>query len=317
MCGICGIISFVGNEIEPNKIKSMMKVLKHRGPDDEGIFIKGNIGLGHLRLSIIDLSSAGHQPMFDESGRYCIVYNGEVYNYLELKRELSSKYNFFTQTDTEVILYAYKEWGVRCLDHFNGMFSFAIYDILEHTLFLSRDRFGIKPLYYYFGEDSFVFASEIKSILQVVPEENIANDSVIYDYLVYNRTDHYIETFFKNIKRLDHGYYMLIKGNNVSFHQWYNLPERVNNPFNSLEDFRNIFIDSIRLRLRSDVPVGVCLSGGLDSSGITSILTSVIRKADLQTFSAVYRKGESGDESDYIDLYRDSVFKMHKTFPTT
>lgn len=317
MCGLCGIFDIEGQVVKADSIKKMMSVIKHRGPDDEGIFIKNNMGLGHVRLSIIDLSSAGHQPMFDLNGRYCIIHNGEIYNYLELKNELCSKYRFVTRTDTEVILYAYQEWGIECLDRFNGMFAFAIYDTKEQTLFIARDRFGIKPLYYYCDKNRFIFASEIKSIFKVIPEEKIANDTVIFDYLVYNRTDQNANTFFKNIKRLDHGCYTLATNDGVSFHHWYKIGNHINqNSTFQSEEFKDILVDAVRLRLRSDVPVGVCLSGGLDSSSITSIMTSIQKKNDLQTFSAVYRKDEVGDESDYINLYHGSVFEMHKTFPT-
>jgi asparagine synthase (glutamine-hydrolysing) len=316
MCGICGIVLFNQKEVRAELIKSMINAMKHRGPDDEGLFINGNIGLGHTRLSILDLSSAGHQPMNDQSSRYCIVHNGEIYNYRELRTQLSSKYNFVTRTDTEVILSAYQEWGAKCLDYFNGMFAFAIYDKKTRELFLARDRFGIKPLYYYHDKDRFIFASEITSILKTVPHEKIPNNPIIFDYLVYNRTDQYDETFFKNIKRVSHGHYVLIKENNVSFQRWYNLQEHINNSLLSAEEFRHILVDSIQLRLRSDVPVGVCLSGGLDSSSITSIVTTILKKNDLQTFSAAFGEGKAEDESDYIDLYQNSVSKMHKIFPT-
>lgn len=219
MCGACGIFNIKRQNASRESIKRMMLVMKHRGPNDEGIFIKDNIGLGHIRLSIIDLSSAGHQPMFDLSSRYCIVHNGEIYNYLELKQQLSSNYPFVTHTYTEVILYAYQQWRAECLHHFNGMFAFAIYDIKTRTLFIARDRFGIKLMYYYYDKNRFIFASEIRSILQVATQERIPNDTVIFDYLVFNRTDQYTETFFKNIKRLGHGSYALIKDDWVSFHK--------------------------------------------------------------------------------------------------
>jgi asparagine synthase (glutamine-hydrolysing) len=316
MCGICGIVYFTQEKVRRDQIKSMMAVVKHRGPDDEGVFIKDNVGLGHVRLSIIDLSSAGHQPMFDVSGRYCLLHNGEVYNYLELKRELSPKYDFVTHTDTEVILYAYQEWGEQCLEHFNGMFAFVIYDTKTQILFLARDRFGIKPMYYYHDKNHFVFASEIKSILQIIPEPKIPNDTIIFDYLVYNRTDQYNDTFFKNIKRLNHGHYALIGNKGISFHKWYNLPERIDKPFESMLEFRDTLTDAIQLRLRSDVPVGVCLSGGLDSSSIVSILTKIIGQSDLQTFSVTFGKAEESDESQYIDLYENSIARLYKTQPS-
>ncbi|MFH0894548.1 MAG: asparagine synthetase B, partial [Bacteroidota bacterium] len=150
MCGICGIINFNGRVVEEKTLRSMMKVMKHRGPDDEGTFVKENIGLGFVRLSIIDLSEKGHQPMTDESGRYVIVFNGEIYNYIELRQILVSKgYNFKSGSDTEVLLYSYMEWGKACLDKLNGMFAFAVYDKNSKILLLVRDRFGVKPVYYY------------------------------------------------------------------------------------------------------------------------------------------------------------------------
>lgn len=315
MCGICGIFNIDGKPSSEREVRQMMSAIRHRGPDDEGVFIKDNIGLGHLRLSIIDLSKAGHQPMFDKSGRYCIVCNGELYNYIELKEELKDKYSFASMTDTEVILYAYAEWGRGCLERFNGMFAFAIYDIYKKEVFIARDRFGIKPLYYYSDKNSFIFASEIKGILPILPGEREPNDKVIFDYLIYNRTDHITETFFKNIKRLEHGYCAYISKDGIDFRQWYDISKNTQAPFKSAEELRNIMIDAVRVHLRSDVPVGVCLSGGIDSSSITSILTKVLQKRDLQTFSAVY-EGYDCDESRYINLYSDSVFKMHNICPS-
>ena len=144
MCGICGMVNFNGNHVNPADIERMMSLIKHRGPDDDGFFIDKNVGLGNVRLSIIDLSAAGHQPMFSQDRRYCLTYNGEVYNYLELKEALKEKYSFHTRTDTEVVLNAYIEWGPGCLQKFNGMFSFAVYDTQTGELFVARDRFGQK-----------------------------------------------------------------------------------------------------------------------------------------------------------------------------
>ena len=184
----------------------MMKRMKHRGPDDDGIFTCDNVGLGFVRLSILDLSSAGHQPMYSHNRRYVIVYNGEVYNYLELRKELRHKYNFKTGTDTEVVLAAYQEWGEDCLNRFNGMFAFVIYDIQTKEIFGARDRFGIKPFYYYQDHNTFVFASEIPPILSTLNTKPEANNQVIFDYLAFNRTDQTQETFYKNIYKLQHGH---------------------------------------------------------------------------------------------------------------
>ncbi len=191
MCGISGIINFDGKPVEPVLVNTMMDAMKHRGPDDQGVLIRKNIGLGFVRLSIIDLSDLGHQPMQDRSGRYFIIYNGEVYNFIEIRKELIKKgYLFNSNTDTEVVLYSYIEWGESCLERFNGLWSFCIYDLKEESLFLSRDRYGIKPLYFYHDKNQFIFASEIKSILKVVNNKLSPNQKSIYNYLVYNRNDY-------------------------------------------------------------------------------------------------------------------------------
>ena len=155
MCGISGIINFNNEPVKEQEILTMMQKMKHRGPDDEGVFLDNNIGLGFVRLSILDLSLAGHQPMFSHDNKYVIVFNGEVYNYIEIRNELKHKYDFKTNTDTEVILTAYQEWGKKCLDKFNGMFSFVIYDTIGKEIFGARDRFGIKPFYYFLDENDF------------------------------------------------------------------------------------------------------------------------------------------------------------------
>jgi asparagine synthase (glutamine-hydrolysing) len=316
MCGICGIINRSGEPVNGESIRRMMRRLSHRGPDDEGVYLDSNVGLGHVRLSIIDLSKAGAQPMFDSSGRYCILHNGEVYNYLELREELVSKYEFMSQTDTEVILYSYLEWGIDCLERFNGMFAFAIYDSKDDVLLIARDRFGIKPMYYYLDDEYFIFASEIGAILAVLPGQNITDNNAIFDYLVFNRTDQHCDTFYLNIKRLEHGHYVICRDDRPSFREWYCLKTRIGNTFGTYDDFKETLIDSVRLRLRSDVAVGVCLSGGLDSSSITSILTRILHKSDLQTFSAVYGDGVEGDESMYLNLLQKNIYDMHKTVPT-
>ncbi|UCG30858.1 MAG: asparagine synthase (glutamine-hydrolyzing) [candidate division WOR-3 bacterium] len=308
--------SFNQEKVESSQIKRMMSAVKHRGPDDEGLYLDKNVGLGHMRLSIIDLTSAGRQPMFDQSNRYCIIHNGEIYNYLELRNELDSKYRFVSRTDTEVVLYSFIEWGIECLKKFIGMFAFAIYDTETGELFLVRDRFGIKPLYYYCDNATFVFASEIKGVLQTIPSLYGANDTVIFDYLVYNRTDQYDDTFYSGVKRLGHGQYAKVSRHNVEFHRWYKLPEEIRPTLKSSKDFKDLLADSVRIHLRSDVPVGVCLSGGLDSSSIVAIMTRILEKNDLHTFSAVYGAGVVGDEGEYIDLFDNSVFRMHKVTPT-
>jgi asparagine synthase (glutamine-hydrolysing) len=328
MCGICGIIKFNNSIPEAEKLQKMMKVMKHRGPDDEGKFINGNVGLGFVRLSIIDLSPLGHQPMFSNekvksdgvmnSGRYVMIYNGEVYNYIELREELKSVgYEFKSNTDTEVVLNSYIEWGEKCLDRFNGMWALAIYDTESHELFCARDRFGIKPFYYYLDDEQFVFASEIASILSILKKKPSANNQTIFDFLVFNRTDQTEQTFFNEIEKLQHGHILKIQSSKIKIQKWYDLRDRVSKAegFRNPEEYRKLFSNAVELRLRSDVPVGVCLSGGLDSSSIVSVLIKDYHKKDLNTFSAVYEKGQIGDESDYINIYRSELSNMFYTTP--
>jgi len=302
MCGICGIVNFSEEKASEFAIKKMMSLMKHRGPDDEGIYVSNNIGLGHVRLSIIDLSYNAHQPMHSTGGENVIVFNGEIYNYIELKRELSVNYDFRTESDTEVILAAYEKWGTDCLERFNGDFSFAIYNKRNKTLFCARDRYGIKPFYYYMDDEKLYFASEIKSILPYVEQVKV-NESVLLDYLLYNRTDFNNQTFFRDITKLPHGSYLLIKDFKIDIKKWYNLEDKINNTDLSNFNYANELKRSIEFRLRSDVPVGSCLSGGLDSSSIVSLILSDNSINLCNTFSAVYGSHEESDESTFIKEY--------------
>jgi asparagine synthase (glutamine-hydrolysing) len=303
----------------------MMSIMKHRGPDDEGVFIEENVGLGFVRLSIIDLSPAGHQPMFSHDDRYVIVFNGEIFNYPELRDDMKSKeHSFRTGSDTEVLLAAYIEWGEECLHKFNGMWAFVIYDRLEKKIFAARDRYGIKPFYYLQTLDFIAFASEIPPLLSLAEDKPEPDNQSIYDYLVFNRTDQTERTFFTEVKKLQHGHCMSFRIEDSRFKiqssikKWYDLRERVSSTegFNDPSEFRELFSSSVGLRLRSDVPVGVCLSGGLDSSSIVSVLLKDYQKRDLNTFSAVYQKGQSGDESEFISEYTKQVSQMFYTTPT-
>ena len=316
MCGISGIINSKNKPVEEHTIRKMMAAMKHRGPDDDGTFLDYNIGLGFVRLSILDLSSAGHQPMYSHDNRYVIVFNGEVYNYIELKKELKHKYRFKTGTDTEVVLAAYQEWGENCLHRFNGMFAFVIYDTKRKEIFGARDRFGIKPFYYYQDNNTFVFASEIPPVLYALSTKLEVNEQVVFDYLAFNRTDQTQDTFFQNIYKLQHGHSFRIENSELKFKKWYDLKQRVRNPFNNPSEYKDLFSDAIKLRLRSDVPVGVCLSGGLDSSSIVSVLLNDFDKKDLNTFSAVYAKNEVGDESEFIAEYSGLLKNMYYTYPS-
>jgi asparagine synthase (glutamine-hydrolysing) len=241
----------------------MMYAMRHRGPDDEGTFLKDNFGIGFVRLSIIDLSMAGHQPMFSADKRYVILLNGEIYNYIELREELKSKgYNFRSGSDTEVLLNSYIEWGEPCLHRLNGMFAFIIIDTYSNDLFAARDRFGIKPFYFYCDQNKFLFASDIPPLLKVLDKRKEPEDSVIFDYLVFNRTNHSEKTFFKNIFKLQHGHTLTVKEGKLNINRWYSLPDQISNyksfKFNE-KDFLEELKSSINLQLRSDVPVGTPL----------------------------------------------------------
>ncbi len=273
MCGISGIISKQGKSIEPFLIKQLNEVISHRGPDSSGYFSYKNIAFGHQRLSIIDLSDDGNQPMSYKE-KYVITYNGEIYNYLELKETLVGQgYTFSSMSDTEVILVAYDHWGKDCVNHFNGMWAFAILDKRNDEIFISRDRFGVKPVYYYDDEVYFAFGSEIKQLLPLL-HEITANEGVLIDYLVAGMEDHLEETFFNGIKKLpsSHSFIYRLADNSKTKTRYFDLAPIPNIQSKSVSEsvalYKDSFIKSIRLRLRSDVKVGTCLSGGLDSSSI-------------------------------------------------
>jgi asparagine synthase (glutamine-hydrolysing) len=314
MCGIAGIIYHNQRNVAESDLRQMMQSIKHRGPDDEGLFIDKNVGLGFVRLSILDLSEAGHQPMFSHDGKLVIVFNGEVYNYIEIREELKKDFEFKTGTDTEVILAAFQKWGDECLEKFNGMFSFVIYNLITKEVFGARDRFGIKPFYYYTDEDRFIFASELKAIIPFIKRE--PNNSIIADYLLYNRVDHTNETFFKSIFKLPHGTSFTLNNSNISLNRWYKLSEKIKTCEElDKEKYRELFNNSLKLRQRADVPIGVTLSGGIDSSSITAALRNDFSIEGLNTFSSVFSKEDSADESEFIMSFKESIRNMHFVSP--
>ncbi|MBN1414611.1 MAG: asparagine synthase (glutamine-hydrolyzing) [Bacteroidales bacterium] len=277
MCGIAGIYNFnAENRVREDLLFKMTEILKHRGPDDQGLYIDGNIGLGHRRLAIIDLNT-GNQPMIDEINKIAIVFNGEIYNYIEIKQILISKgHRFKTSSDTEVIMKAYAEWGIDCLSRFNGMWAFALYDIGSGELFITRDRIGEKPLYYFMNQDVFLFASEIKSLFQYGVEKAF-NTKILQLYLFLGYTPSPY-TFYTGIYKLKPAHYIRIQGRDVQIHQYWHLPhikdhEVITDREYVLRTFEELFHDSIRLRMRSDVSFGAFLSGGLDSSSIVSLMS--------------------------------------------
>ena len=301
MCGISGI---VGQGVQKAHIEQMAAEQRHRGPDATDTYIspQSDCALGHNRLSIIDLSEAGTQPMLDSTGRFAIVFNGEIYNYRELRNELSD-YPYRTHTDTEVLLAAWVKWGADCVKRFIGMFAFAIWDNQEKTLHAVRDRLGIKPFHYTIYQGKFYFASEIKAILAAgVPAR--AGHGTWGAYLNFGLYDHSAATFFENISVLEPGHVLTFKAGKVTSYPFWNLVDAATHKFEGSETeaiaiYTDLLRDSIRLRLRSDVPLGVNVSGGLDSA---SLLAMVDRSPDigdtLKSFTVSF-KDTQYDEEDF------------------
>lgn len=322
MCGICGFIKKDGGAVDKAVFQKMTDIIQHRGPDAEGFFYSNNFAMSHRRLSILDLSNYGTQPMHYKE-RYTIVYNGEVYNYLELKNELQKKgYLFETETDTEVVVAAYDLWGEACLERFNGMWGFAIYDAIKEQIFCARDRFGIKPFYYFQNEECFIFASEIKQILTALPDEAKMNEVRVWDFLCSGIMEYGGDTFFKNIKQLcagNSGIYDL-KTNQWKEKRWYYLCKKENKKSykTASREFKNLFLDSVKLRLRSDVTVGSCLSGGLDSSAIVCGVSALSEQTNrIHTVSSCFCNGDEMkyDEQEYIEVVLDKTHaESHKVF---
>lgn len=365
MCGIVGIYDSAFRESTPALLGRMTGVIKHRGPDDEGYALfdtstgryevrsgddtmaepraemehlsapaqlRFDVALGHRRLSIIDLSAAGHQPMSNEDGTAWIVHNGEIYNHAVLRDELRDKgHRFRSKTDTEVILHSYEQWGTECLNRFNGMWAFAIWDGASRKLFCSRDRFGIKPLYYYFDGRRFLFASEIKALLEADFIQRKPNDQTLFDYLAYWAEDCTEDTFFSGIKQLRGGHYLeFMPGEKeLRIQRYYDVRLGARIPEQSDEEyarrFGELFEDSIRLRLISDVPLGTCLSGGLESSSIVCVVDKLMRTQGIKlpglegiqkTFSARYDDRRC-DEGAYIaDVVKRTGVDAYHTYPT-
>ncbi len=324
MCGIAGIFSKQPLfQHHREQVQRMNSIQQHRGPDDEGIQVNEKCILGHRRLSIIDLSKDGHQPFFSADNRYQIIFNGEIYNYIELRDELKKLgWIFHTKTDTEVLLNCYIQFGFDCLPKLNGMFSFAIYDTQQHSLFLARDRFGKKPLHYIEREGALYFASEIKA-LRIVQKNYSVNEQSLFDFLCFNRTDVYDETFLNEIKRIPKGHYGFINTDKpLEVKQWWNPESYIQTTTGDAPDLVYSKIDelissAVALRMRSDVPVGSCLSGGLDSSVIVGILYKKNLVTNLyKTFTASF-PGLAIDETSFIDkLQHQYGFQNFRTFPT-
>ncbi len=265
----------------------MASRLDHRGPDGKGSFAEEGVALGFRRLAIIDPTPAGDQPFASEDGRFQLVHNGEIYNYRELRGELEGKgHRFRSATDTEVILAAYREWGERCVERFNGMWAFAIWDAERRRLFASRDRFGIKPFYYRIADGRLAFASEPKALLADPECPREPNRRVVLDYLDQAYLDHTRETFFKGIEKLPPAHSLTFGSGGLRIERYWALEPREAPSGDAADAFRELFLDAIRLHLRSDVAVGTCLSGGLDSSTIVVTVDRLLR-TEAETAAAV------------------------------
>lgn len=353
MCGISGIYSLKADVVDQNLLKQMTDLIRHRGPDDEGyvllktgdgkavyasgedtiselkgeypqlpIDFNANLAFGFRRLSIIDLSPKGHQPMSDADKSCYIVFNGEIYNYLELKAELESMgHSFVTHTDTEVIIESYKQWGVACQKRFIGMWSFALYDMKAKALFCSRDRYGIKPFYYTMDKDSFCFGSELKQLIPCLPGKDL-NLPMLWRSMKINALLAYgEETYFQGIKALKPGHFAIIKSGKLTvqcYDEWdISGFEQSKLSFKeAVEEYRSIFLDSIKLQMRSDVEVGSCLSGGMDSSAIVCTASGMTDKP-FQTFSSYYAEDKALDERQWIKLVAEQTNAVsHLVSPT-
>jgi asparagine synthase (glutamine-hydrolysing) len=364
VCGIFGAFSSDSKELTPELIGRMAKALMHRGPDDEGYLFchtssglcepragddtvkelryilkhsgtgiapSSDLVLGHRRLAIIDISSAGHQPMSNEDRTIWVIHNGEIYNFLELREELKSKgHRFESNTDTEVIVHSYEEWGVECFNRFNGMWAFAIWDSRQRKLLCSRDRFGVKPFYYHFDGTRLLFASEIKAIMEAKFVERKPDYQTIFDYLAYQVENCTEDTFFVSIKQLRGGHYLefMPSEKELKIQRYYDI--NLGCQLSGLRDdeyakrFYELFEDSVRLRLISDVPIGTCLSGGLDSSSIACVIDKLMRENGVKlpgiesiqkTFSARYDENKY-DEGFFInEVIKRTSADAHYTYP--
>ncbi len=278
MCGICGIVA-PARPAERETVAAMSELIAHRGPDGDGIFASDGVALGSRRLAILDLSDAGAQPFTSSDGNLHLVYNGEIYNYRELRSELTGRgHRFKSATDTEVIVHAYSEWGERCVERFNGMWAFALWDDREQRLFCARDRFGVKPFYYRFDAGRLVFASELKAF-RADPETTLrANERIVRDFVRNDWFDHTDETFFAGIVKLPPAHTLTFDRDGLRTRRYWQLELRDPPGGDPVEAVRELFVDSVRLRLRSDVTVGTCLSGGIDSSAVAGVIDLLLRE---------------------------------------
>jgi asparagine synthase (glutamine-hydrolysing) len=305
MCGITGIAQFLDRSLSEQRVRKMNNSIAHRGPDAEGLWSNDHCVLGHRRLSIIDTSAQGNQPFHGNNDGMVVVFNGEIYNYIELKQELSAQFTFHTQTDTEVIIAAYKKWGTDCVNHFFGMFAFALWDETKQQLFIARDRLGVKPLYYAQTTEGIVFASELRAILTTGLVEKKIGAAALCDYLRY-QTVHAPQTMIDGVLMLMPGHTMTIDAQGMRINRFWDMAENKESISDTIsrgaihQHIEDLLTSSVELRMRADVPFGAFLSGGIDSSIVVGLM-SRISEHRVKTFSITFHEKEY-DESPYSEL---------------
>jgi len=314
MCGICGI-AFTNHErqVSEHVVRKMCDEIIHRGPDDEGIFVKSNFGIGMRRLSIIDLAT-GKQPISNEDGSIWIVFNGEIYNHIELRKELTAKgHQFRTQSDTEAIVHAYEEYGEDCPTKLNGMFGFAILDLRKRSLFIARDRLGIKPLYYYHDAEKFIFASELKAILKAEGVPRKVDPRALDAFLTYEYVPGPL-SILKGISKLKPGYSLTFKDGKVAEREYWDVrfEEKECTESDLCEELRDLLQDAVKIRLMSDVPLGAFLSGGIDSSSIVALMAGEMDRP-VETFSIGFKES-SYNESSFARIVSNHYGTKHHEF---
>ncbi len=321
MCGIVGVCDLGrARPVQESTLRAMLGTIRHRGPDQFGIYLDDHVGLGNARLSIIDLST-GQQPISNEDESLWIVFNGEVFNHPELRLELESRgHRFATACDTEVVLHAYEEYGPDCLSRFNGQFAIAIWNSRDRSLFMARDRLGVRPLFYTEADGALVFGSEIKAIL-AGPGVTASPDPVALDQIFTFWSTLSPRTFFRGIAELPPGHYMLVRDGRVTVRRYWELtfPEDSAAPRRPTQEYaqelRDLLIDATRIRLRADVPVGAYLSGGLDSSTVTAVIRSQTTNP-LETFSIAFTDAHY-DESGFQSMMAKALGTEHHVVHAT
>ena len=331
MCGIAGILRFDGRAVDPQTLTAMITCLTHRGPDDAGCVLAGPLGLAFRRLAILDRSPAGHQPMRSPDGALTLVFNGELYNFLDLRAELAARgYPFRSSTDTEVLLAAYATWDLACLPRLRGMWAFALWDARQQRLLCARDRFGIKPFYFHLSPTRFAFASELKALLADPTTPRQPNLPRLADYLVYGYLDHTAETCFAGLAQLPPAHYLLLSPTTPTptrrrYWQLTPQPPRPLPPAAASAHLQTLLTASLRRQLQSDVPVGPCLSGGLDSSSLVVLVNQLLQRGAVArtvtgpqqaTFSACYADPRYDEQRFIAAVVAQTGVANYRTFPS-